>query len=126
SGEVGELGTQVAVTGPDGESVVDGEPVVDGTEVEQALTDDLAAGSYDVVWRVTSQDGHPISGELGFTVEAGDDETEDETADETTADETADETTADETADETTAEGTADETGVEPTTEGTDDGTQDA
>ncbi|GGF57160.1 hypothetical protein GCM10011366_26270 [Ornithinimicrobium tianjinense] len=68
SGAVSELGTQVVVTGPDGSPVSEGEPAVDGDRVEQELADDLAAGGYTVLWRVTSEDGHPISGELGFTV----------------------------------------------------------
>ncbi|OLT18036.1 hypothetical protein BJF81_06720 [Ornithinimicrobium sp. CNJ-824] len=77
SGRLSDLGAQVTVSGPDGQSVVDGGPEVTGTKLEQELVDDLPAGDYAVVWRVTSEDGHPISGELGFTVEQS---TEDATA----------------------------------------------
>lgn len=69
SAAVGELGAQMAVTDGEGRSVVDGDPEVDGVEVTQDLVDDLSEGDYEVVWRVTSEDGHPISGALGFTVE---------------------------------------------------------
>jgi copper resistance protein C len=97
SGAIGDLGAQIAVTGPDGESVVDGGPDVDGTRVEQDLVEDLAAGDYEVIWRVTSEDGHPISGEFAFTVEAvaddsGDDATDDN-SDDAAAAATTEETT---------------------------------
>lgn len=74
SGAIGDLGAQVAVTDADGRSVVEGPPQVAGTVVEQDLAEDLAAGDYAVVWRVTSQDGHPISGEFFFSVEAEEDD----------------------------------------------------
>lgn len=75
SGTVSELGTQVVVTGPEGSPVTEGEPTVDRDRVEQDLADDLPAGEYTVLWRVTSEDGHPISGSLGFTVTGGDEGT---------------------------------------------------
>lgn len=73
SGEISPLGTAVTVEGPDGDAVA-GDPEVDGRVVTVPLAADLAAGGYTVAWRVTSGDGHPISGEFGFEVEA--DETE--------------------------------------------------
>lgn len=98
SGEIAQVGAQVRVTGPDGETVSDGDPQVEGTELTQALQADRPAGAYEVTWRVTSQDGHPISGTFGFeateAAEAGGGE-ETTTAEETTADEStaAEETT---------------------------------
>lgn len=81
SGEISDLGAQVAVAGPDGQVALDDEPDVNGTEVEQELADDLPAGDYEVTWRVTSQDGHPISGTFAFTVTgSGDDAGSDDTA----------------------------------------------
>ena len=65
------LGTQVAVTGPDGASVTDGDPEVSGSTVTQPLVADLPTGSYAVEWQVASDDGHPVSGTLGFTVADG-------------------------------------------------------
>lgn len=61
------LGTAVQVTGPDGSVVSEGAPVLDGSTVTQPLRRGLPGGAYAVAWRVTSQDGHPITGELGFT-----------------------------------------------------------
>lgn len=129
SGNIAGLGAQVAVTGPDGGSVVDGAPEVNGTEVEQELVDDLAAGDYAVIWRVTSEDGHPISGEFSFTVEvvaddSGDDATDDSAAgatDDATSEATTE--TTDEATDDATTETTTDPA---PTTDATDDATEDA
>ncbi|WP_019135512.1 copper resistance CopC family protein, partial [Cellulomonas massiliensis] len=61
-----ELGTSVAVTGPDGERVDEGEASVTDAVVTQALRADRPAGEYTVLWRATSSDGHPITGELAF------------------------------------------------------------
>ncbi len=119
SGEISPVGTAVELTGPDGPAPT-GDPVVDGRVVTVPVTGDLVPGAYTVAWRVTSGDGHPISGEFGFEVEAteeptGDDETSapaettapggTTTPDETTS---ADETT---TAEETTTETAATSTG---------------
>ncbi len=69
TGEIGQLGAAAQVDGPGG-AVSEGDPEVDGVVVRQALSPDLPAGEYALTWRVTSADGHPISGELSFTVAA--------------------------------------------------------
>ena len=61
------LGTQVVVLGPDGAVVSAGEPRLVDDDVTQDLAGALPAGGYRVEWRATSADGHPVSGELGFT-----------------------------------------------------------
>lgn len=63
------LGTVVEVRAPDGSVVSSGEPVLTGTSVTQAVTGELPAGAYTVLWRVTSADGHPIEGALTFTAQ---------------------------------------------------------
>ncbi|MFC7876417.1 copper resistance protein CopC [Isoptericola sp. NPDC057391] len=68
SADVLAAGAQVAVTTPDG--TVPAEVTVDGDEAVAALPDDLPGGEWDVSWRVVSSDGHPIEGELAFTVDA--------------------------------------------------------
>ena len=78
-----ELGSEVRVTGPDGRVVNGGDLVLAGTTVSQPLAPDLPAGTYAVAWRVTSSDGHPISGELSFTATAGNAPTGDPTGDAT-------------------------------------------
>lgn len=60
------LGTQVVVTGPQGQASTGTAQLVDNT-VRQELVAGAPAGQYAVAWRVTSEDGHPITGELRFT-----------------------------------------------------------
>ena len=61
------VGTRVEVTSPDGAIVSVGTPSTVDATVTQPLPPDLPAGSYRVRWRVTSSDGHPISGAYTFT-----------------------------------------------------------
>lgn len=64
-----ELGTTVRVTGPGGEVVSEGAPVLGERSVSQAIAD-AGPGAYEVAWRVTSADGHPVDGSSSFTVVA--------------------------------------------------------
>lgn len=67
---LGDGGSNVVeVTDAAGTSLIDGAAVVDGVNVTQALTG-AASGPIAVIWRVVSSDGHPISGEFAFTVDA--------------------------------------------------------
>jgi copper resistance protein C len=59
-------GTQVVVTGPSGQ-VQQGEPRLAENTVSQDLQRGAPAGTYTVAWRVTSADGHPVSGTFSFT-----------------------------------------------------------
>lgn len=59
----------IEVVAPDGQNIASGDPVIDGTTVTQAVTPGQA-GVYTVRWRVVSSDGHPISNEYQYTVEA--------------------------------------------------------
>jgi len=63
------MGTQIAVTGPEGPVAVGAPQLVDAT-VTQPLAAGAPAGRYTVDWRVTSADGHPITGSLAFTAQA--------------------------------------------------------
>ncbi|MCT1863835.1 copper resistance protein CopC [Dietzia cinnamea] len=66
--EVNRNFASVAVTaGDDRANRVAGEPMVDG-ETVTARVDDLAPGAYTVGYRVTSADGHVVSGSSVFTV----------------------------------------------------------
>lgn len=64
------LGTQVQVKGPDGEVVSSGDPQIVDATVTEPLTGTLPAGTYEVQWRITSSDGHPVSGTFSFTASA--------------------------------------------------------
>lgn len=59
------MGTQVLVSGPSGE-VQQGRPRLVDNTVTQDLAAGAPAGAYTVTWRVTSIDGHPVSGTLAF------------------------------------------------------------
>jgi methionine-rich copper-binding protein CopC len=62
-----ELGTQVLVAGPDGATASEGPVQLVDATVVQALAATRPAGQYHVDWRVTSQDGHVVSGSFAFT-----------------------------------------------------------
>lgn len=61
------LGTLVRVTGPDGTVVSSGDPQIVDADVTEPLTGNRPAGTYTVDWRITSSDGHPVSGTYSFT-----------------------------------------------------------
>ncbi|WP_187365109.1 copper resistance protein CopC [Cellulosimicrobium cellulans] len=65
------LGTEIVVLGPDGGVVSSGDAALVDNTVSQALSTGLPAGAYTVEWRVTSADGHPLSGTLAFTAASG-------------------------------------------------------
>jgi len=62
-----KLGTEIVVTAADGTRVSVGQPSLTDTDVTQLLADTRPAGRYTVEWRVTSADGHPVSGTFTFT-----------------------------------------------------------
>lgn len=61
-----QIGTKLVITGPRG-AIQQGTPTLVNTEVHQSVTPGAAAGRYTVNWRVTSADGHPVSGTFSFT-----------------------------------------------------------
>lgn len=64
---LGDAGANaIAVTDAAGAAVHTGDLVVDGAVVTQPLSPGLENGTFHVVWRVVSSDGHPISGEYTF------------------------------------------------------------
>jgi hypothetical protein len=65
-----ELST-VVVTGPDGADHARGPVVVRGAEVVQPLAGPLPAGDWTLLYRVVAADGHPLTGAVPFTVDAG-------------------------------------------------------
>ncbi|MGN6752169.1 MAG: copper resistance CopC family protein [Intrasporangium sp.] len=64
------LGTQILVKGPSG-NVAHGDPTIEGRVVHQQLSAQAPAGDYVVTYRVTSSDGHPISGTFSFHATVG-------------------------------------------------------
>ena len=61
----------VVVRGEDGKRYENGAPAVDGPKVSQAVTEPVPPGRYTIAWRVVSPDGHPLEGEIPFTVTGG-------------------------------------------------------
>ncbi|MFC4532339.1 copper resistance CopC family protein [Sphaerisporangium dianthi] len=53
-----------------GQKHQDGKPKLDGPTVTQKISGPLPSGKYTIAWRVVSDDGHPIEGEIPFTVKA--------------------------------------------------------
>ncbi len=64
------IGTQVVVTGPAG-AMQQGAPTIEGRVLTQAIAPSAPAGSYTVTYRVTSDDGHPVSGSFAFLASTG-------------------------------------------------------
>ena len=56
----------LTVVGPDGNLWSKGKPVVDGPTVSVEVGDLGPAGTYTMAYRVTSADGHPVSGTRTF------------------------------------------------------------
>lgn len=65
-----DLGAVVTVTGPDGAEYQAGDAVVDGVTLSTAVQPLPAAGTYSVAYRVVSDDGHPVEGQLRFALAA--------------------------------------------------------
>jgi methionine-rich copper-binding protein CopC len=58
----------VVVTNTAGVGVAKGKATVQGATVTQALSPDIASGEYRIAFRVTSDDGHPVTGKSTFTL----------------------------------------------------------
>jgi len=64
------LGAQVVVNGPSG-PVSSGTPTISGRDVKQAIAPTAPAGDYTVSYRITSDDGHPVTGTFTFHASVG-------------------------------------------------------
>lgn len=94
SADIQEIGTAIEIVGPDGD--VAGAPEISGREVVVPIAADAAAGEYLITWRVTSSDGHPIDGEIPFTMDLPEEAatTPEPSAETSTAEETQEATSA--------------------------------
>ena len=61
------VGATIMVHASDQRMVNVGPPVLVDNTVSQAVTGELPAGEYTVLYRVTSEDGHPIEDQFRFT-----------------------------------------------------------
>ena len=73
SGNIVDIGREVRVTDSNGESQVAQESTVERQKLIQPLSNpgSIEDETYTVVWRVVSEDGHPIEGTFDYTVGAG-------------------------------------------------------
>lgn len=61
-------GTAMTVIDESGEDWVAGPPAVAADTVTVPLAEGMPGGAYTVTWQVVSSDGHPTSGEYGFSL----------------------------------------------------------
>lgn len=69
SADILEVSPLVRITDESGEQLAEITPSVDGPVATATLEEPLPAGTSTVQWRVVSNDGHPIEGTFGVTVE---------------------------------------------------------
>lgn len=60
----------ITVIGPDGTDYRSGEPTANGQTVTVGVAPLGPAGRYEIGYRVVSEDGHPVPGNIGFTLTA--------------------------------------------------------
>ncbi|MGI8615065.1 MAG: copper resistance CopC family protein [Nocardioidaceae bacterium] len=70
-GEAVSSPAAVVVKDAAGTQVQAGDPTIDGGVVTEQLSGTGAPGQYTLDYRVVSDDGHPVTGELTFTVSGG-------------------------------------------------------
>ncbi|MDN5932763.1 MAG: copper resistance protein CopC, partial [Pseudonocardia sp.] len=58
----------ITVVGPDGTRFQSGEVTADGAVVSIGVSPLGAAGDYEIGYRVISEDGHPVTGSITFTL----------------------------------------------------------
>ena len=67
---VQNLDAVLVVTGPNGNLFTNGPAAVDGNNVTAPLGPAGPAGQYRVAYRIVSADGHPVTGQISFTLAA--------------------------------------------------------
>lgn len=70
SDSVHDTGIAIRVEDASGARLQTGKPVINDAVVTQRLKADAVPGTVHIVWRVTSADGHPVSGNFDFSVDA--------------------------------------------------------
>lgn len=68
SDTVGNLGAAIKVTDAAGHELQTGKPAINDTVVTQQLKATTTPGTVQVVWRVTSADGHPVTGDFDYSI----------------------------------------------------------
>ncbi|MGG7507530.1 copper resistance CopC family protein [Plantibacter sp. YIM 135249] len=68
SEELLPLGAAIIVEDPAGKQWNRADVTLEGDTLRSALAPDMTQGTYRLVWRVVSSDGHPISGVVPFSI----------------------------------------------------------
>lgn len=71
SNSVLTMGAEVVLNDTSGRNWVEGAVIIDGSTVTATVADGMPAGTYEVIWKVVSGDGHPISALIPFSVLEG-------------------------------------------------------
>lgn len=61
----------LVVTGPNGNLFTDGAPTITGNVISAPLDPAGPAGQYRAAYRIVSADGHPVTGQITYTLSAG-------------------------------------------------------
>jgi len=64
-------GIRMKVVGPDGRRVNASAPRLSGSTISERIRSSKRRGTYAITFRIISDDGHPVSGLIRFTVAAG-------------------------------------------------------
>ncbi|KJL47405.1 Copper resistance protein C precursor [Microbacterium hydrocarbonoxydans] len=62
------MGAEVVLNDASGRNWVDGDVAINGATVTATVAPGMPAGAYDIIWKVVSGDGHPISALVPFSV----------------------------------------------------------
>ncbi|KJQ53871.1 copper resistance CopC family protein [Microbacterium sp. SA39] len=65
------MGAEVVINDTSGRNWVEGAAAINGSTVIATVAEGMPAGDYEVIWKVVSGDGHPISALIPFSVLAG-------------------------------------------------------
>lgn len=60
----------LVVSGPNGNVFTAGPPTIDGNVISAPVGPAGPAGQYRAAWRIVSADGHPVTGQITFTLSA--------------------------------------------------------
>jgi methionine-rich copper-binding protein CopC len=60
----------LVVTGPNGNLFTDGAPTISGSVISAPLGPAGPAGQYRIAYRIVSADGHPVTGQVSYTLSA--------------------------------------------------------
>ncbi len=64
-----EEGSSMTLSGPEAQVEISGISI-EGNVMKGAISEEMTNGSYIISWKIIGEDGHPIDGEIPFSLEA--------------------------------------------------------